>query len=118
MGKASRDKGKRGEREVVDLFCEKGYEARRTAQVDGSLSSDVVLTSPAALHIEVKRRKRIVADDFMKQAEHDALTRRDIDTFAEVVFMREDGGPWRVIVSSEFFFNAMSEMFPPRKPTP
>ena len=58
IGRASRQKGKRGEREVVALLQSLGYPARRTQQVDGGLSSDVIIEGHA-VYIEVKNDKSI-----------------------------------------------------------
>lgn len=67
----SRAKGKRIElvasKAISSIF---GVPIRRTAQVDGGLSADLV-GLPGA-HIEVKGRKRIAAIDFLRQAERDA----------------------------------------------
>ncbi len=92
MGKKSRDKGKIGEREVAQLFRNAGYPARRTAQVDGGLSADVLVPSLPWLHVESKRYKGIAACRFMDQAIEDAKDK------TPVVFMREDKGPWIVMM--------------------
>lgn len=59
MGKASRDKGKRGEREVVNLLKEAGHQAQRTAPLQAhsgdDSGADVLLDNK--YKIEVKRRK-------------------------------------------------------------
>ena len=58
MGKSSRDKGKRGEREVASLLREYGYDARRGVQYHGGPSSPDVVGLPG-IHIEVKRTERL-----------------------------------------------------------
>ena len=95
MGKRSRDKGKRGELEARDRVRELwGVPGcRRSAQVSGALTSDLT-RGPQGLHLEVKRWKRIAACRFMEQAERDARGIGDVP----VVLMREDGGPWMVLV--------------------
>lgn len=94
MGLKSRDKGKRGEREARDqvrtLWNAPG--CVRTAQVSGKYSGDL-MGGPEGLHLEVKRYKRIVASDFMKQAIEDAAPGE-----IPVVLSREDGGDWLVTV--------------------
>jgi hypothetical protein len=92
MGKASRDKGKRGEREARDQVKEhwNSPECVRTAQVSGKFSGDL-MGGPKGLHLEVKRYRRIVSADFMKQAADDAQ-----EGEVPVVLSREDGGDWLV----------------------
>ena len=58
MGKASRDKGKRGEREVASLLTLCGYAARRGVQYQGGKDSPDVVGLPG-VHIEVKRTERL-----------------------------------------------------------
>lgn len=59
MGKVSREKGKRGEREVVNLLKAEGHQAQRTAPLQAangdSSGADVLLDD--MYQIEVKRRK-------------------------------------------------------------
>ena len=70
MGKMQRDKGKRGEREVVQIMQSLGWtEARRSRQSDGAVDPDVAGCDP--LWIEVKRRKSIAACRFMDQCDED-----------------------------------------------
>ncbi len=92
MSKAQRDKGKRGEREVVAIMKDWGFaEARRARQSDGAVDPDVAGCEP--LWLEVKRRKSIAACRFMDQSVSDAKP----DTLP-VVVMREDAGEWIVCV--------------------
>lgn len=102
VSKSQRDKGKRGEREVVALFKAMGFDARRTSQVDGTLSADVIVEG-VPLHVEVKRRAKIAALRFMDQAEAEAN-----GSDLPVVFMREDGGPeWSVMLQARDFLNLL-----------
>ena len=97
MGKASRDKGKRGEREA-----RKEVQNRwncpgcvRSAQVSGIYASDL-LGGPDGLHLEVKRFRRVVSYDWLLQAQRDAK-----DNDIPVVLARQDGGDWTVTVRME-----------------
>ena len=54
MGKTSRDKGKRGEREVASLLRSYGYDTHRGQQYHGGKDSPDVVGLPG-IHIEVKR---------------------------------------------------------------
>ena len=89
----SNRKGKRGELEAAKaLHSATGLVAHRTAQVDGKLSAD--LAGIDGLHIEVKRRKKIAATNFLVQAETDAA-----DNTTPLVIMREDGDTnWCVLL--------------------
>jgi len=90
-----REKGKRGEREVVAILQKLGWpKARRARQSDGAVDPDVAGCDP--LWIEVKRRKLIAACRFMDQAEGDASAKKIPTTF-----MREDGGEWYVMCKSD-----------------
>lgn len=85
----SRAKGKRGELEARDFVRRYWWSPRcvRAAQVSGKFSADL-LGGPPGLHIEVKRRKRIAALDFMQQSAQEAK-----EGEVPVVLMRADGFP-------------------------
>lgn len=87
MGRSQRDKGKRGEREALaHLRAVWGFDGgHRSAQVDGRLSSDLVLPA-SGLHPEVKFYKGIAALRFLEQAERDAQ-----EGEVPFVVMRENG---------------------------
>lgn len=90
----SRAKGKRVELAACRwIAATLGIAARRTAQVDGGLSADVVTEPDIGLHIEVKGRKRIAAFDFIRQAERDASPGR-----LPVVLMFENGDTHPVLM--------------------
>ena len=71
MGKPSRDKGKRGEREIAGLLRDYGYDARRGVQYHGGADSPDVVGLPG-VHIEVKRTETLSLYPAMEQAKHDA----------------------------------------------
>ena len=94
----SRQKGKRGEREAVQQLKEHWdvTDPRRTAQVDGGLSADILLCEDSipGLHLEVKYHSSIGALRFMEQAERDCR-----DGEVPVVLMRENGSTrWVVMI--------------------
>ena len=66
MGKASREKGKRGERELAGRLREYGYDARRGQQYSGMDGDDVV--GLPGIHIECKRVERLDLYAAMDQA--------------------------------------------------
>ena len=92
MGKASRDKGKRGERELAHVLNEYGYKARRGVQYSGGPDSPDVVGLPG-IHIEVKRTEKLNLEAAMQQA------RDDSDVFElPAVFHRKNNKPWIVIM--------------------
>ena len=50
MGKAQREKGKRGELELAKIFREYGYDARRGQQYCGAAGNADVIGLPAVFH--------------------------------------------------------------------
>ena len=70
-GKRSREKGKRGEREIASLLREYGYDARRGVQYKGGQDSPDVIGLPGT-HIEVKRTERLNLYDALSQSKADA----------------------------------------------
>jgi hypothetical protein len=86
VGKHSRQKGKRGEREAAAQISHYwgAVGARRSVQFCGR-AGDADLTGVDGLHCEVKRYARIAALDFLEQAEMDAAGGE-----VPIVLMRED----------------------------
>tara|TARA_Y100001937_G_scaffold86907_1_gene117557 strand:+ start:400 stop:735 length:336 start_codon:yes stop_codon:yes gene_type:complete len=96
MGRASREKGKRGEREFAGLLRQFGIESRRTQQYCGKAGTSDVSSSLEGVHIEVKRYARIAAMRFMDQAKADCKP-----DHLPLVAMREDGGQWAIMFRAE-----------------
>lgn len=71
MGKASREKGKRGEREVAAFLRTEGYDAKRGVQYHGGPDSPDVVGLPG-IHIEVKRTERLDLYGALAQSKGDA----------------------------------------------
>lgn len=94
MGKTSREKGKRGEREVAALLREYGYDAKRGVQYQGGPQSPDVTGLPG-IHIEVKRTERLHLWDALVQS------RADAGTDIPVVFHRANDCPWVVIMDAK-----------------
>ena len=85
MGKASREKGKRVEREAARAVAEAlGIEARRSVQFCGRAGDADLATSLDGVHFEVKARAAHSALRFMEQAKADA------GDAIPVVLLRED----------------------------
>lgn len=91
MGKASRDKGKRGERELARKLREYGYDARRGVQYHGGADSPDVVGLPG-VHIECKRVERLMLYDALAQA------KRDAGDNIPVVMHRRNDCPWLVVM--------------------
>lgn len=94
MGKSSRDKGAKGERDVAKLFRCYGIEARRGCQFHGGPDSPDVAGVPG-LHIEVKRVERLDLYGALEQCWRDT----EMDDIPVVVH-RRNGKPW--IVAMDF----------------
>ena len=97
MGKFSRNKGARGERELAAKLRELGIkDAYRSRQYCGSASSADVLGIPG-IHAEVKRCEQLSLYKAYEQAVRDSSGTEDIPT----VFHRRNGKPWLVIMTVE-----------------
>lgn len=97
MGKASREKGKRGEREVAKLLKEHGFEGRRGQQYCGATGEADVIGLPG-VHIEVKRTEAFHLWDALKQSTFDAR-----EGEIPSVWHRKNNEPWVVILTAEDF---------------
>lgn len=107
-GKASREKGKRGEREIARIFREAGWTtARRTAQFCGKSGDAADITGIPGLHIEVKRVEREQVRAWMAQAERDAQA-AGRDEIPIVIHRRSDA-PWLVTLSLKDFLEIMKK---------
>lgn len=71
MGKMSREKGKRYEREVASYLKAQGYDCRRGQQYCGS-SGDADVIGLPGIHIECKHAEKMSLYDWMDQAVRDA----------------------------------------------
>jgi len=73
MGRASRQKGKRGEREAAaELSAILGVEARRGVQYQGGPDSPDVVLEGVPIHVEAKRTERLSLWAAVEQAKADA----------------------------------------------
>lgn len=93
-GKASRDKGKRGELELAKALRVAGYSgSRRGQQYSGSETSADVLGLDN-IHIECKRTETLSLYTAMEQAVRDSGNSGNLPT----VFHRRNDKPWLVIM--------------------
>ena len=94
-GKASRDKGKRGERELANLLKEEGYDCKRGQQYCG-ISGNADVIGLNGVHIECKRVNRLNLNNAMEQAKNDCK-----EGNMPAVFHRADREDWKVTMRFE-----------------
>ncbi len=93
MGRTSRNKGKRGEREAAaEIRRILGTEAARGCQFQGSQDSPDIITGVDGVHFEVKRVEALRLYDSLEQA------RTDAGDQVPVVLHRPNRRPWVAIV--------------------
>ena len=97
MGKASREKGKRGEREFASLCREYGYAARRGQQYSGVEGDDVI--GLPGIHAEDKRVERLNLRAAVAQSCRDAA-----EGAAPIVAHRRNHGDWLVTMRARDWF--------------
>lgn len=103
MGKAQRDKGKRGEREWAAVCRENGYDCRRGQQYCGTNGDADVIGLPG-VHIEVKRVERLNIETAMSQARRDAKPGE-----IPIVAHRRNNCRWLVTMDAENWFEIYRE---------
>lgn len=103
VGKAEREKGKRGERELAGILREHGYDCRRGQQFCGK-NGDADVSGLPGIHIECKRVERLNLDNAMDQAKKDARPGE-----IPAVFHRKDRGEWYVTLSLADFMDIYKE---------
>lgn len=89
-GKMSREKGKRGERELAHILRDYGYDARRSQQYAG-INNDADVVGLPGIHCEVKRVEKLNLYDAMSQAKRDSR-----DNEKPTVFHRRNNCEWLV----------------------
>lgn len=107
MSKLSREKGKRGEREVVSLFREAGIPAHRSQQYCGKAGdADVVTGLGDLIHVEVKRQEVVKIQEWLLQAEGDA-------PFASypLVFHRRNNECWKVTLRGDDLISILVDLY-------
>lgn len=100
----SRNKGKRGELELVHFLKDRGIEARRGQQYAGGTDSpDVIASKPLQdVHLEVKRREAGNPYHWLAQATNDAGEGK-----VPVVAHKRNGKEWIVILDLDHFLQIM-----------
>lgn len=100
----SRNKGKRGELELVHYLKSRNIEAKRGQQyAGGGDSPDVIAGRPlATCHLEVKRREAGNPYPWLEQAKRDAKAEK-----FPVVVHKRNGKDWIVILDLDHFLQIM-----------
>ena len=98
MGKSSQRKGAAGERELVAVLNEYGFETQRGGSETFGTVPDVV--GLPGIHIEVKRVERLNLPEAMRQAVRDAERFQD---GMPALFHRRNRQPWLVTVRLDDF---------------
>ena len=100
MGRPSRDKGKRGEREAAKALADLlGIEVRRGVQFQGGPDSPDVVGLPG-IHVEVKRTERLQLMPAIEQATGDAGA-----GCVPLVLWRRSRSPWIACVPLDSLLN-------------
>ena len=103
MGKASRDKGKRGERELAGVLRDYGYDCRRGQQFCGA-NGDADVVGLPEIHIECKRVERLDLYGAVGQAVRDAKEEE-----LPVVMHRKNNCEWLVTMPLEEWISLYRE---------
>lgn len=103
MGRMSREKGKRGEREAAELLRSHGFPARRAQQYAGGVESADVI-GLAGVHLEIKRTETLRLYPAVEQAMRD---RKPGDLAC--VLHRQNSRPWLAVLPVEDFLSLYRE---------
>lgn len=106
-GKRSRDKGKRGEREVAKILQTAGFPARRTVQYNGRTGTAADVIGVPGLHLEVKFAEQERIREWYRQAERDAHASPGEEM--PVIVHRKSREPWLVTMSLEDFIKIIKQ---------
>ena len=106
-GKRSRDKGKRGEREVAKIFQEAGFTAKRAVQYNGRPGTAADVVGIPGLHIEVKLVEKESIRAWYRQAQRDAHASPENEM--PVIVHRKSREPWLVTMSLEDFIKIIKQ---------
>jgi Holliday junction resolvase len=103
-GRASKNKGKRGELEVAKLLADYGFTGRRGQQFAGGNDSPDVRSDLEGFHIEVKRTETINVYVAMAQAMEDRKPGE-----IPLVFHRRNSKPWLVVMHADDLLRLLNQ---------
>jgi Holliday junction resolvase len=103
MGKAEREKGKRGEREIARLLKDMGFNAHRTQQYCGNTGDAADVVGIDGFHLEVKRCETTKIHEWIRQAE------RDCGENVPIVLHRRNGEVWYATMPAIDLFQLIME---------
>lgn len=107
MAVNGKQKGKRGELELVRKLKEYGFDTRRSVQYNGKADDGQAdLVGLKGIHIESKRVERLNLYDAMAQAIHDAK-----DGELPSVFHRKNHSEWLVTMRLQDWMDLYKEYF-------
>lgn len=104
MGKASRNKGKRGELECAALMRAHGFDAKRGVQYHGGPDSPDVTGIPG-VHVEVKRTESLNLYGALEQSKADAA-----EGEIPVVMHRRNRREWVAIMRGDDFLDMCARL--------
>lgn len=107
MGKMSREKGKRGEREFAKLCRDQGFDVRRTAQYCGKTGDAPDVIGLPNIHTEVKNVERLNIYDAVSQSVRDAEAEGKGQM--PIVAHKRNRFPWLVTMPADVFFKIYKE---------
>ena len=105
MGKMSRDKGKRGEREVAALIRSHGFNAKRGQQHRGGVDSPDIIHNIPNVNLEVKFREDVSLFATLKRIGYETPLNK-----WPVVFYRQLRKPWIIFMDADDFLYIMEEL--------
>jgi len=101
----SKDKGRRGEQQLVKKLKEYGFETRRTVQYNGKAEEGQAdLIGLPNIHIECKRTEKLKAYDFIDQVKRDKKS----DELG-VIFHKRNNCEWICILTLDDFIKLYKE---------
>lgn len=102
----SKQKGKKGELELVHKLKEYGYKCRRTNQYCGNTGEADDVVGLDYIHIECKRVEKLNIDDAVEQAKRDAKSQK-----IPTVFHRKNRKNWLVTMELEQWIKLYNEYY-------
>lgn len=107
MGKMSRDKGARFERQVAAMFREYGYDASRSAQHEGKTGQSHDIKGTPFLSVECKHQEKMHLYDWYEQSVTDAEAEGKGNV--PVVIHKQNNKPILVTIGFDDFMKMYNE---------